>query len=171
MLGRRRCYHHGGPNTRGAGAALVWQPGLAEARKRKVAWLAILHAAGLKHPGGRPAGSTLRLARSKEHRAVMAEAVKIIAERLPVLSDGSGVADRMLKLYGMSLDRIEQLLDDPYYVTGMDPKRDSQYIEIARMFQSGLLRIGEGLIQREKTDRLASLLENLKKSGEGEKKG
>ncbi len=84
-----RCYYHGGGNVRGAGAALVWRPGLEAAWKAKGPWLEWLHSFGLKHPGGRPSGRWWRVKKGTRERLVLhmddlIETLPAVAEDRPV---------------------------------------------------------------------------------------
>ena len=50
----------------------------------------------------------------------------------------------------------------PDYVPGVDIKRDRLMYEMTQGLGNQLIRIGEGLLQREKTDKLAGLLQQLR---------
>ena len=74
-----------------------------------------------------------------------------------------GRAGKLVEAWELGIDHCIAILRAPDYVPFEDLKRDRLMYEMTYGFGQQMLRIGEGLIQREKTDRLASLLENLKK--------
>jgi hypothetical protein len=71
---------HGGRNY-GAGAALVWRPGLEAAWRGRRAYIARRHALGLKAPGGRPSGRWWR--RPVDERERTLRRMADLIEKLP----------------------------------------------------------------------------------------
>jgi hypothetical protein len=100
----------------------------------------------------------------------VADRLEKLQAQLPVTGDG-GPGDTMLELWGLGIDRVRAILTAPDYVAGKDHKRDRLMADITNFLGNQILRVGEGLLRRERTDKIGELLAMLQKADQGDPTG
>ena len=100
----------------------------------------------------------------------MADEIAELRQTLPAVTTNSEGADRVLGLFGIGLDRVEQILRDPSYEAGKDVKRDRLMFDITATFSSQLMRLGEIKLRTQNTDKIGELLLLLQQANEGDPK-
>lgn len=145
VRGRKRCRVHGGHS-----GGWRWD-GLHDAR---AAWIARLHAAGLKAPGGYPKG----IPRRKDR--IVAKAKQIIVQAKADRAGGNGgLAGTLERVVAKGLDRAEEFLD------AVDPEKPLELLtrqaELGMQLIRTQVRLDDATLRHQSDDRFLAILERL----------
>lgn len=170
MPGRIRCRMHGGTQRRG----IVRGRNTAKATERRKVWLALLHALGLRHPGGRPRKLRQTQNLVREAKATMASAIAGLESVMP-----TGVMSKPIEeltapeaLGRASLSGLYQLVRLIEQPLDVRQKRDHQVLphelkvqrlvgDMALAANKLFARVAEGELRGRQADALGRLLEEI----------
>ena len=163
---------HGGNNA-GAGARLVWRPGLAAAWKARRAYIERRHVLGLRVPGGRPRKfEKVQTMAEQAKRELVARAVELEA-RLPadVMTrpvESLAPAEALGRAALSGIHQLIRIIEEPLQM-GLEPEALKQRRLIGDMSLGAgklYMRAAEGEFQQRRPGALDELLAEIRAAKE-----